>query len=358
MNKGKVDGDMIFECIQSVNNVQTQANIPETNLFETQLMTTETSTQFNSNDSKGFRGFESVKSNSKALKQLSGVDKELFDFLLKFMRNKPKSSLSKENRLFLFLIKLKHGYPYSVMSVLFGICRMTASLIFRKVLLELSSHLKDAVIWPSREEVQETMPAALKTHYPRCRLIMDCVEMRCEMPDMVDTKNYLYSQHKHGYTVKFLIGIAPNGQVSFISDCYGGRTSDAFITTDCGLLNLLEPDDVVLADKGFPGIQETFDKISVVVPSREVSKTFKKSSVRVHVEKCIQRLKDFEILKCIPLNIIPHVDEIICVISAIVNLWMPIIKDPLSVKRTKKQIKLKQTNKQKITEIEDNTSTV
>jgi len=43
--------------------------------------------------------------------------------------------------------------------------------------------------------------------------------------------------------------------ISFLSKCYGGRTSDSFITYDSGFLEKLEPGDEVLADKGFPGIK-------------------------------------------------------------------------------------------------------
>ena len=36
-----------------------------------------------------------------------------------------------------------------------------------------------------------------------------------------------------------------------MSDLYVGSASDIDITEDCGILDLLEPDDHVMADKGF-----------------------------------------------------------------------------------------------------------
>ena len=50
---------------------------------------------------------------------------------------------------------------------------------------------------------------------------------------------------------KFLIGITPQGSISFISKCWGGIVSDVHLTVNSGLLHHLLPDDVVLADRGF-----------------------------------------------------------------------------------------------------------
>ena len=39
--------------------------------------------------------------------------------------------------------------------------------------------------------------------------------------------------------------------MSYISDGWGGRTSDKHLTEHCSLLKNLLPDDTVLADRGF-----------------------------------------------------------------------------------------------------------
>ena len=60
-----------------------------------------------------------------------------------------------------------------------------------------------------------------------------------------------WSNYKKHNMCKYLIGITPQGSVSFISKGWGGRVSDIHLTENCGLLSKMLPGDVILADRGF-----------------------------------------------------------------------------------------------------------
>ena len=51
--------------------------------------------------------------------------------------------------------------------------------------------------------------------------------------------------------VKVLVGLSETGAVTFMSEAYGGSTSDRQVFERNGLLQKLEANDVVLADRGF-----------------------------------------------------------------------------------------------------------
>ena len=82
-------------------------------------------------------------------------------------------------------------------------------------------------------------------------VIIDCFEIFIERPSSLRARALAWSTYKHHNTVKYLIGIAPQGLISFISQGYGGRASDKFVTENCGLLNKLLPGDCIMADRGF-----------------------------------------------------------------------------------------------------------
>ena len=143
-----------------------------------------------------------------------------------------------------------------------------------------------------------------------------------------------------------LLGIAPQGIVSFVSECWGGRVSDKHLTEQCGILKKLLPGDVVLADRGFdiaesvammqaqlhiPALTKGKQQLSAM----EVESTRKIANVRIHVERVIGCVRQkYSILRgIIPIDFvtqrlgeeIPAIDRIVRVCCALNNVCASVV---------------------------------
>ena len=146
----------------------------------------------------------------------------------------------------------------------------------------------------------------------------------------------LWSEYKHHYTCKVLVAITPTGAISYVSQSYGGRVSDAFIVRDCGFLNIIEPYDEVIADRGFKIKEDLMMSMATLfippsctaamqmLPS-DVRKSSNIANVRIYVEQAIGRVTRFHILKNeLPITLLPLVDDIVRVCCALCNLLPPL----------------------------------
>jgi len=61
----------------------------------------------------------------------------------------------------------------------------------------------------------------------------------------------LFSPYKNHTAVKGLVGIAPSGAITFLSQLYSGCISDRETVKRSGILDLPYDGDGVMADKGF-----------------------------------------------------------------------------------------------------------
>ena len=83
-------------------------------------------------------------------------------------------------------------------------------------------------IWPTMEQVKRTMPSSMKEKYPNTKCIIDCLEIKVEVPSALFLHKLFYSDYKSHTTVKVLVGITPGGEFNFVS--YPGSISDKNIT--------------------------------------------------------------------------------------------------------------------------------
>ena len=279
--------------------------------------------------------------NEEEWKSWTGITSHLFDCIHCFLESKLKSfsAISTSSKLLIFLIKLKTNLSFSAIGSLFQVHRSTISQIFHSVLEAAYSDFKKLLIWPEKSIIQSRMPQSFKEDFPNCRVVIDASEIECEKPAAVKNQILLYSNYKSAFTVKFLIGVAPSCEVIFLSKCYGGRTTDAQIVTESGFVKLLEQDDVVLADKGFPRIISSVERQGafVVMPpfkrgenqfsSDENLEGYKCAKVRIHVERVIGRMKTFQILQFLSSNLLPSIDKILVVIAFLHNNMPDLIRE-------------------------------
>ena len=151
----------------------------------------------------------------------------------------------------IILMKLRLNLGDQDLAYRFGIHQSTVSRYFNKWLDVLYKKLSVFVCWPERDQLMKTMPMEFRSNFRKCVIIIDCFEVFIERPTSLMARAQTWSNYKKHNTVKFLIGITPQGSIAFISRGWGGRVSDIHLTENCGLLRNLLPGDVVLADRGF-----------------------------------------------------------------------------------------------------------
>ncbi|GBN38593.1 hypothetical protein AVEN_110877-1 [Araneus ventricosus] len=149
------------------------------------------------------------------------------------------------------------------------------------------------------------MPRQFYSENRDCRAIVDCTEFPIQKPNSpARTANDLQFL-KNTNSLKGMIGIMPSGTISFISPLYCGSISDKELFIKSQLMDLLEPNDVVMADKGFQ-IEQEFQKIScklkypkflmdcIQFDASDRIENCKISNVRVTVERAISQIKIYK----------------------------------------------------------------
>ena len=200
--------------------------------------------------------------------------------------------------------------------------------------------LPDLFPWP-RETIDKYAPPSFSS-YPNTRVIIDCTEFYSERPTSVKAQVYTYSSYKSVNTFKALIGISPYGLVTYVSKLWGGRATDRAITENCGILDLIEPGDNVMAYRGF-GIEDLLaeKKATLNIPpfrqegctqlsAREVEETRRIARVRIHLERVIGQAKNFNIInEIMPITLVPIADDIVRVCFYLVNFDKLSVSDRL-----------------------------
>ena len=124
--------------------------------------------------------------------------------------------------------------------------------------------------------------------------------------------------------------------ITFVLSLYPGSISDKELTRRCGILDLLEPGDSVMADRGFD-IEEDlalrgvrlnippFLRGKTQLSEKELITTRRIASLRIHVERAMERIKNFHIFdRPLPSSLTDIADRIFFVCCVLGNFHPPL----------------------------------
>jgi len=271
-----------------------------------------------------------------------GMVKATFEHVQKTLPAERSTKLTPFQEFVCTLIKLSINSPIQDLGYRFNVSTATVSRILLKWLRQMDIRLKYLIYWPDRDALQKTMPVCFQDSFgKKVAIIIDCFEIFIERPSNLEARATTWSNYKHKNTAKVLLGITPQGVISFVSNSWGGRVSDKHLTEHCGILKKLLPGDVVLADRGFDisesvGMMQAslqipaFTKGKTQLSALEVENTRTIANVRIHVERVIGCVRQkYSILQgTLPIDFLivrkgkssPQVDRIIRVCCALNNL--------------------------------------
>ena len=124
------------------------------------------------------------------------------------------------------------------------------------------------------------------------------------------------------------------GGISFVSKLYVGNISDWQPTEMSGLLDLLEPGDSIMADRGFT-IADLLDtrRITLSIPPMKINEQFTEkelitahriTTLWIHVERVIGRIRNFKLLSDVSNNVARVADQMFYVCAMLSNFYGPL----------------------------------
>ncbi|KAE8746817.1 hypothetical protein FOCC_FOCC006454 [Frankliniella occidentalis] len=247
-----------------------------------------------------------------------------------------KLQMSTKSRIVLTMMKIKLSISFSSLAVLFDINIQTCCNYIYDMIAVLSKILKCMIFWPSKEEILMNMPKCFRG-FGKTRVVLDCYEIPVGKPKCIVCRVKTYSHYKKGHTAKVSMNITPSGLICLCSVAFGGRASDKVITQNTGVYDKCDPGDGIMVDKGYHIEEECENNMLVLIrpPFLRNNRKFSRAEAvqcakiaraRVHIERVIQRVRCFNILKSrIPWNLVPFIDDLVIIVSALVNLGNPIL---------------------------------
>ena len=133
------------------------------------------------------------------------------------------TKLSSFQEFVLTLMKLRLDSPLKDLAYRFRISVTTVSRIFAKWLVILDVRLSSCLIWwPDRDSLWKTLPQCFRVSFKKSvAVIVDCFEVFIERPSSLLARASTWSSYKHHNTIKVLLGISPQGTISYVLEAWG-----------------------------------------------------------------------------------------------------------------------------------------
>ncbi|XP_053183953.1 uncharacterized protein LOC128367339 [Scomber japonicus] len=242
------------------------------------------------------------------------------------------SSMPVVDQVLMALMKLRQNFVMADLAQRFKTSQGQVSKTVGMWIDIMSEHTKDLVLWLPRETIKATLPKAVKEHFTNTTCVIDCTETVLQKAKNLDSRSESYSHYYASNTVKYLVAVSPSGIIMFISDAYGGKCSDRYITQNSGFLDYLRAGDEVMGDRGFT-VRDLLEerRVNLIIPTFTrkgcqltndgVTRTRRIAHARIHVERAIRRLKVYKILsQTVPINLVTKIDKMLKICAGLVNL--------------------------------------
>ncbi len=165
--------------------------------------------------------------------------------------------------------------------------------------------LKELLIYPSAADVSAWLSLDYPQQFADTRAILDCTEFHITTPGNTTSQATTFSSYEHHNIVKALLGVTPNGVITFASKVNRSSTPDRHIfQAEC--MSKIESGDAIMEDRGL--MLQTLHSNMVqnyttqftrarsggkgrIFNQKEILKTRDVARFRIHVERAIRRMK-------------------------------------------------------------------
>jgi hypothetical protein len=217
--------------------------------------------------------------------KLIGFSKDEFLYIVDYLNNTKESiKRTKQQALFIYLFWLRHGLSMETIATLFDISFQDVSRYCFQIRSGLKSFVEDnlGVKRYSRDDWlahnTEMVSKLFIEKENQLILIADGTYCYCEKSSNNSFQRMTYSGQKKRHLVKPFVVCVADGTIVDIYGFYAATANDATIMEDVlsrdnFLRELLQPEDILIADRGFRDCQKTMKEkynINVILPTCKV----------------------------------------------------------------------------------------